>query len=73
MVSRHPKAIILTYQDDLPQMLGRHPDLTHESDWYNRQACRAMASAPSLDASTELRRCQLKANKLGGSPQGPSA
>ena len=31
MVSRHPKTIILTHQDDLPQILGHHPDLTHES------------------------------------------
>ncbi len=32
MVSRHPRTIILTHQDDLPQTFGHHPDLTHESE-----------------------------------------
>ena len=31
MLSWRPRTIILTHQDDLTQMLGRHPDLMHES------------------------------------------
>jgi len=31
MFTRRPRTIILTHQDDLTQMLGRHPDLMHES------------------------------------------
>ena len=31
MVSRRPRTTILTHQDGLPQMLGRHRDLMHES------------------------------------------
>jgi len=31
MLTRRPRTIILTHQDDLTQMLGRHPDLMHES------------------------------------------
>jgi hypothetical protein len=31
MFTRRPRTIILTHQDDLTQMLGRHPDFMHES------------------------------------------
>ena len=38
MLTRRPRTIILTHQDDLTQMLGRHPDLMHESVNYRQGA-----------------------------------
>ena len=45
MFTRRPRTIILTHQDDLTQMLGRHPDLMHESG-----TGRILVRAAALDA-----------------------
>ena len=75
MVSRHPTTIILTNQDDLPRMLGHHPDLTHEclQKVLLRQHTRAPpATSQSSAASSSQAAPVTQQAKAGPAKAGPA-